>query len=107
MRESARQRRDPDTAGDPVSPPTAAIRSSGSAAETELIGAELAARLRPGQVVLVQGELGAGKTTLVRGACRALGVTAAVRSPTFTIGHLYLGRVRVAHIDLFRLGDLR
>lgn len=75
-------------------------------AQTEAIGAELAARLVPGDVVLVAGELGAGKTTFVRGAARALGVTGPVTSPTFTIGQLHLGRVRVAHIDLFRVGNV-
>jgi len=56
--------------------------------------------------VLVRGELGTGKTTLVRGACRALGVEGPVTSPTFTIGRLYPGRVEVAHLDLYRLGAL-
>ena len=79
---------------------------SASAAETEAAGAELAARLRPGDVVLVAGELGSGKTTFVRGACRALGVTAAVTSPTFTIGQLYAGDPEVAHLDLHRLSSL-
>jgi tRNA threonylcarbamoyladenosine biosynthesis protein TsaE len=74
--------------------------------ETELLGAALATRLKEGQIVLVEGELGAGKTTFVRGACRALGVTTAVRSPTFTIGHRYSGSAPVAHVDLFRVGDL-
>jgi tRNA threonylcarbamoyladenosine biosynthesis protein TsaE len=74
--------------------------------ETEATGAELAARLRPGDVVLVTGELGSGKTTFVRGACRALGVTDPVTSPTFTIGHIYEGSVEVAHLDLYRLLSL-
>lgn len=73
-----------------------------SAPETEALAARLAVRLEPGDVVLVQGELGAGKTTFVRGACRALEVTADVTSPTFTVGHLYEGRVPVAHLDLYR-----
>jgi tRNA threonylcarbamoyladenosine biosynthesis protein TsaE len=77
-----------------------------SAAATEAVGAELAGRLGPGDVVLVQGELGSGKTTFVRGACRALGVEGPITSPTFTIGRLYEGRVGVAHLDLFRLGSL-
>lgn len=76
-----------------------------SAAETEAVGARLAERLRPGQVVLVAGELGTGKTTLIRGACRALGIAEPVTSPTFTIGHRYRGRQPVAHLDLFRLAD--
>jgi tRNA threonylcarbamoyladenosine biosynthesis protein TsaE len=77
-----------------------------SAAETEAVAAELAADLRPGDVVLVSGELGAGKTTFVRGACRALGVAVPVTSPTFTIARRYEdGRVPVSHLDLFRLGE--
>jgi tRNA threonylcarbamoyladenosine biosynthesis protein TsaE len=79
---------------------------TGSAAQTEAVAAELAARLAPGDVVLVAGELGSGKTTFVRGACRALGVEAAVTSPTFTIGQLYPGDPEVAHLDLHRLATL-
>jgi tRNA threonylcarbamoyladenosine biosynthesis protein TsaE len=74
-----------------------------SATETEEAGAALAADLGPGDVVLVSGEVGAGKTTLIRGACRALGVTGPVTSPTFTIGRRYRGRVPVSHLDLYRL----
>jgi tRNA threonylcarbamoyladenosine biosynthesis protein TsaE len=74
--------------------------------ETEATGAELAKRLVPGDVVLLEGELGAGKTTFVRGAARELGVTATVTSPTFTIGQRYPGAVPVAHVDLFRVADL-
>jgi tRNA threonylcarbamoyladenosine biosynthesis protein TsaE len=74
--------------------------------ETEALGAELAGALVPGDIVLVEGELGAGKTTFVRGACRALGVTATVTSPTFTIGQRYPGPVPVAHIDLYRVASL-
>ena len=58
--------------------------------------------MEPGDVVTVSGELGSGKTTFVRGAARALGVTQPVTSPTFTIGHRYRGRVDVSHLDLFR-----
>ena len=76
-------------------------------AQTEALAAELAAGLAPGDVVLVQGELGAGKTTFVRGACRALGVQATVTSPTFTIGQRYPGPVPVSHLDLYRVADLR
>jgi tRNA threonylcarbamoyladenosine biosynthesis protein TsaE len=78
---------------------------SSSPEETEAIGASLASDLRPGDVVLVSGEVGAGKTTLIRGACRALGVTERVTSPTFTIGRRYGGAVPVSHLDLFRLDD--
>lgn len=74
--------------------------------ETEAVAARLATRLSPGDVVTVSGELGAGKTTFVRGACRALGVTGPVTSPTFTIGHRYTGRVAVSHLDLFRFASV-
>jgi tRNA threonylcarbamoyladenosine biosynthesis protein TsaE len=86
----------------------AALRlTSCGPADTERIGAELAARLRPGEVVLLTGELGSGKTTFVRGACRALGVDAVVSSPTFTIGQRYQGgRAPVAHVDLYRIASL-
>lgn len=79
---------------------------SDSAAATEWIGAELAEGLEPGDVVLVAGELGAGKTTLIRGACRALGVKGPVTSPTFTIGQRYEGKYPISHLDLFRLDTL-
>ncbi len=78
-----------------------------SAAETEAIGAVLAARLEPGDLVVVSGDLGAGKTTLVRGACRALGVAEPVTSPTFTIGQRYQAAEGwVSHLDLYRLAGL-
>ena len=77
---------------------------SSSPEETEALAGRLASRLRPGDVVGVAGELGSGKTTFVRGAARALGVTAPVTSPTFTIGHRLEGRVPVSHLDLYRLG---
>ena len=81
-------------------------RVTGSPGETEEVAAGLAARLVPGDVVAVSGELGAGKTTFVRGAARALGVAGPVSSPTFTIGHRYQGRVPVAHLDLYRLSGI-
>jgi tRNA threonylcarbamoyladenosine biosynthesis protein TsaE len=74
--------------------------------ETESAGAGLAGRLSSGDVVLVSGELGTGKTTFVRGACRALGIDGPVTSPTFTIGHVLGGDPEVAHLDLYRLGTL-
>jgi tRNA threonylcarbamoyladenosine biosynthesis protein TsaE len=83
--------------------------------ETEALAAELAGRLAAGDVVTVSGELGTGKTTFVRGACRALGVRERVTSPTYTIGHRYHGEHgEVSHLDLYRfegvsaaeLGDL-
>jgi tRNA threonylcarbamoyladenosine biosynthesis protein TsaE len=75
---------------------------SSSPEETEQLAAELARMLAPGDVVTVSGELGSGKTTFVRGACRALGVTAPVTSPTYTIGHRYEGDPDVSHLDLYR-----
>jgi len=81
-------------------------RQTSSAGETEAAGAELARQLEGGDVVVVSGDLGAGKTTLIRGACRGLGVTEPVTSPTFTIGQRYEGRLPVFHLDLYRLGTL-
>jgi tRNA threonylcarbamoyladenosine biosynthesis protein TsaE len=75
--------------------------------ETASLGARLADRLVAGDVVSVAGELGSGKTTLIRGACRALGVEGPVSSPTYTIGHLYDAPIPVAHLDLYRLGAAR
>ncbi len=83
------------------------VVETSSAEETEALGARIAERLRPGDVVLLSGELGTGKTTLVRGACRALGVPGPVTSPTFTIGQRYGGgRLPVSHLDLYRLQTL-
>jgi tRNA threonylcarbamoyladenosine biosynthesis protein TsaE len=83
------------------------VVQTNSAAETEALGARIAARLAPGDLVLLAGEMGTGKTTLVRGACRALGVTDPVTSPTFTIGQRYGGgRMPVSHLDLYRLQTL-
>jgi len=87
------------TAGDRVA-------ETSSAAETEAHAAAIAGTLAPGDVVLVSGELGAGKTTWVRGAARALGVRTPVTSPTFTIGSRHHGRIPVAHLDLYRLEHL-
>ena len=75
---------------------------SASPAETEAVAAALARELRAGDVVTVSGELGSGKTTFVRGACRELGVSVPVTSPTFTVGHRYPARIDVSHLDLVR-----
>ena len=83
------------------------IVETSAAAETESLGAELAVDLASGDLVLVSGDLGAGKTTLVRGAARALGVQGPVTSPSFSIGHRYAGDgVVVSHLDLYRLAGL-
>jgi tRNA threonylcarbamoyladenosine biosynthesis protein TsaE len=83
-----------------------AVLVTASSEETEALGAKLGAGLSAGDVVTISGDLGAGKTTFIRGACRELGVTTPVTSPTYTIGHRYEGRVPVAHLDLYRLAGL-
>jgi tRNA threonylcarbamoyladenosine biosynthesis protein TsaE len=80
--------------------------ASASPEETEAVGAQIAAELEPGDLVTVSGELGTGKTTLVRGACRELGIDDPITSPTFTIGHRYRGRVDVSHLDLYRFAGV-
>ena len=82
------------------------MHTTRSAEETETLAAGFAADLRAGDVITITGDLGAGKTTFVRGACRALGVDGAVTSPTFTIGHRYDAPVPVAHLDLYRFVGL-
>lgn len=85
----------------------AAEQTTRTAADTEALGAALAAGLRGGDVVLLTGEMGTGKTTLVRGALRALGVTRPVTSPTFTLGQRYDEAAPPAsHLDLHRLTRL-
>jgi tRNA threonylcarbamoyladenosine biosynthesis protein TsaE len=74
--------------------------------ETRLFGRHLGTLLRSGDWVALTGDLGAGKTTFVRGAARALGVTGPVSSPTFTIGHRYEAPTPVAHLDLYRIAGL-
>lgn len=87
--------------------PSGVVHETSSAAATEAVGAALAEDLTPGDVVLLIGEMGAGKTTFARGALRALGVTGPVTSPTFTIGRSYDdGRIPVSHLDLYRLAGL-
>ena len=85
----------------------ARVVATASAEETEAVAARLVSKLHPGDVVTLSGELGSGKTTFVRGACRALGVAAPVTSPTFTIGHRHRGRAAdVSHLDLFRFSGI-
>jgi tRNA threonylcarbamoyladenosine biosynthesis protein TsaE len=79
---------------------------SSSPEETERLAAALARELRVGDLVTVAGDLGTGKTTFIRGACRQLGVTAPVTSPTYTIGNRYDGTVDVSHLDLYRFDSL-
>jgi tRNA threonylcarbamoyladenosine biosynthesis protein TsaE len=77
---------------------------SHSEVETIFMGTHIGAVLYPGLAVLLEGELGTGKTTLVRGIAESLGISG-VRSPSFTIINEYEGRERVAHVDLFRLSS--
>jgi tRNA threonylcarbamoyladenosine biosynthesis protein TsaE len=77
------------------------------AAATERLGESLAAALVPGDVVLLSGELGAGKTTLIRGLARGLGVRHGVKSPSFAIHLRYPGRITLHHLDLYRVLDPR
>jgi tRNA threonylcarbamoyladenosine biosynthesis protein TsaE len=88
------------------------LRETASPEETEALGEELGRRMRKGDLVLLKGELGAGKTTFVRGVARGCGSDALVASPTFQLVRVYPGRVQLAHVDLYRiesapeLGDL-
>jgi len=80
--------------------------TTSSPAETEAAGETLGKRLRVGDVVLLTGELGAGKTTFVRGVTRGVGSSAPVASPTFQLVRVYPGRVQLAHVDLYRIENL-
>jgi tRNA threonylcarbamoyladenosine biosynthesis protein TsaE len=71
--------------------------------ETRGVGRALAAIVRPGDVLVVAGELGAGKTTFVQGLAEGLGISDGIVSPTFTLAREYEGRVRLVHVDLYRL----
>ena len=78
-----------------------------SLADLERIGAEIAVRLRPGDVIALSGDLGAGKSTLARAILRALGHAGEVPSPTFTLVQTYDLDPPVAHADLYRLDSPR
>ena len=71
--------------------------------ETRQVAADLAARLQPGSVLALHGDLGAGKTCFVQGLAAALGVGRPVTSPTYTLVSEYAARLRLVHIDLYRL----
>jgi len=77
--------------------------STRTAEETRAVGEALASSLQPGDVVSLTGDLGAGKTTLVQGAARGLGVRDRVLSPTFTLVREYHGEVPIHHLDIYRL----
>ena len=84
---------------------TTTSRETSSPEETEALGEELGRRLRSGDLVLLSGELGAGKTTFVRGVARGAGSAGPVASPTFQLVRVYPGRVQLAHVDLYRIGS--
>lgn len=81
------------------------VFGTSSAAETIELGRTLASGLKPGDVVAFYGDLGAGKTTMIKGIAAGLGVTDVVKSPSFVIVTEYRGRVPVYHIDLYRLSQ--
>lgn len=86
------------------------MRETATAVETEAAGEELGKRLRKGDLLLLKGDLGAGKTTFVRGLARGCGSDELVASPTFQLVRIYRGRIQLAHVDLYRLesaGELR
>jgi tRNA threonylcarbamoyladenosine biosynthesis protein TsaE len=83
------------------------IVRTASAAETRAVGAAIASCLAPGDVVVLGGDLGSGKTTIAQGIGAGLGVTEPVVSPTFAIVREYEGRVPVAHVDVYRLDRLQ
>ena len=78
-------------------------RVTTSPAQTESAGEALGERLRRGDIVLLSGELGAGKTTFVRGVARGTGSATPVASPTFQLVRVYPGRTQLAHVDLYRI----
>ena len=77
-----------------------------TAAQTEAVGARLGCQLVPGDLILLEGELGAGKTTFTRGVARGAGFKGRVSSPTFALAHVYRGkRLTLHHLDMYRLAD--
>lgn len=86
-----------------TAPRTAVRRTSRSAAATRALGARLGAAARPGDVIAMDGPLGAGKTELARGIARGLGVEEPVASPTFVIVAEHEGRVPLYHVDCYRI----
>jgi len=76
---------------------------SGSAESTKKLGAEIGKRLSGGEVLLLKGPLGAGKTTLVQGIAAGLGIVGPVQSPSFVLERIHRGRLRLRHLDFYRL----
>jgi tRNA threonylcarbamoyl adenosine modification protein YjeE len=73
--------------------------------DTVRLGASIGSALRGGDVIFADGELGAGKTCLIRGICAGLGFSGAVRSPSFAVVNEYSGRCRICHVDLYRIPE--
>jgi tRNA threonylcarbamoyladenosine biosynthesis protein TsaE len=82
---------------------SAVTRTTGSPAETRALARRVARLVDPGDVVLLVGELGAGKTEFAKGLADGLGVTEPVVSPTFTLARVYEGRIPMVHADVYRL----
>jgi len=82
------------------------IIETSSAEETESLAGRLTADLEAGDVLMFEGDVGTGKSTLIRAVMRQLGVTGAIPSPTFMIGRSYEGKVPVSHLDLHRIGSI-
>jgi tRNA threonylcarbamoyladenosine biosynthesis protein TsaE len=85
---------------------TEVVARTAAREETQALGEALAPLCEPGDLVLLSGEMGAGKTALTQGLGRGLGVTERITSPTFTIAHQYAGRLTVHHLDVYRLEHL-
>ncbi len=85
---------------------TGLVAATASVDETRDLGAAVAALARPGDVVVLAGDLGAGKTAFVQGFGRALGVVERITSPTFTLVHVYEGRLPIHHLDVYRLDQV-
>jgi tRNA threonylcarbamoyladenosine biosynthesis protein TsaE len=73
--------------------------------DTEKLGASLGKALRGGDVLFAEGDLGAGKTCLIRGVCIGMGFSGVVRSPSFAVVSEYVGRCRICHVDLYRIPE--
>ena len=76
-----------------------------SGEETMALGEKIAANVKPGMVITLKGDLGAGKTTFTKGIGKGLGIKRAVNSPTFTIMKIYNGTMPLYHIDAYRLEE--
>ena len=80
-------------------------RTINSEQETEMLALQIADQLKPGDVLTLEGDLGAGKTTFTKSVAKGLGITRNVNSPTFTILKQYEGRLPLNHLDVYRLAD--